>query len=284
MWRGSNAFYLAEPENSLAHFQKALSLYGQMEDKILGYESVCRAAISLLKEVEIPRGTGELIVYHAVSEVLEKTSDGLTHVRQPGFGASRLRTGCEWAKGFAPIVYSLNDGKKILDYGMAVGDSWTTEAFSYTFKPLKATRVVESDSETVSVIAGTFENCLKLKTVITPDPDDDGREQQKELNKINCGTKQAWFAPGVGPVKFMFDRADDVHEHIELAEYSVKNGNGDYFPISVGNRWVHRWCGVDERYVTKSCHEVAVQEGDKYYIDAYSYFSDSQEEYDALAQ
>ncbi|MDQ1316974.1 MAG: polymerase sigma factor [Candidatus Poribacteria bacterium] len=64
--------------------------------------------------------------------------------------------------------------------------------------------------------------------------------------------KQIWFAPGVGPVKFIFDTGDGVHIHIKLAEYEIKESpKSDYFPLSVGNKWTYRWCGIDERYVNK---------------------------------
>jgi hypothetical protein len=38
--------------------------------------------------------------------------------------------------------------------------------------------------------------------------------------KLEQATKQAWFAPGVGLVKFIFDTGKGVHIHMELAEYS----------------------------------------------------------------
>ena len=90
----------------------------------------------------------------------------------------------------------------------------------------------------------------------------------------------------MGPVKFIFDTGDGVHIHIELAKYSVKDGGSDYFPLSVGNRWIYRWCGIDERYVTKEYYEVAGERDRLCYIDhyAYAYFSGSKEEYDALGE
>ena len=64
----------------------------------------------------------------------------------------------------------------------------------------------------------------------------------------------------------------------------IKDGGSDYFPLSVGNKWIYRWCGIDERYATKSYYEVAGQKDDVFYLDnyTYTYFSGSKEEYDAL--
>ena len=167
------------------------------------------------------------------------------------------------------------------------GHKHTTEDFSFTFKPLIATRTIESNSESVKVIAGKFENCLKIRSVTKPSDDDDGSEHNKKLNQLFSGTKQIWFAPGVGPVKLIFDTGDGVHIHIELAEYEIKESQkSDYFPLSVGNKWTYRWCGIDERYVNKCYYEVAGNNGNIYYLDhyAYAYFSGSKEEYDSLAQ
>jgi predicted DNA-binding protein YlxM (UPF0122 family) len=284
MWRGADDFF-TESGKALTHFQKALKFYSQMREKDLGYESVCRAAVSLLKEVEASPGTDQLIECKAVSDVLERTPDRLDHIREPGFGRGHRRY--EWEAAFAPCLFhSLQDGGRMLNYDLSIDDNWMMEAFSYTFKPLKAMRSIESSSESVSIAAGEFASCLKVKTVITPSPDDDGPERKRKLNRINCGTKQAWFAQGVGPVKFIFDRTDGVHVHMELAEYSIEDEGDDYFPLSVGNRWIYHWPGLDERYIAKDHYEVAVQKDNVYYIDhyAYAYFSGSKEEYDALGK
>jgi len=57
--------------------------------------------------------------------------------------------------------------RKILDSGVSVGGAWSGNAFSNTAKPLKATVTVLSDTETVSVPAGTFAGCLLTEQVTT---------------------------------------------------------------------------------------------------------------------
>jgi len=184
------------------------------------------------------------------------------------------------------LVFFIKAGNKVVDNEICLDQKETFEDFSFTFKPLTMTRTVLSDSESIEVTAGKFENCLKIGIDVVPSPDDEGTERSKELNMIFCGAKQIWFAPSVGPVKFIFDRADGVHLDMELSEYYVKEGNSDYFPLSVGNKWLYRWCEADERYVTKCSYEVGYQDGSKYYLDnyAYAYFDGSQEEYDALGK
>ena len=287
MARGDIAL-LSGSQKATEYYQKSLNLCNQVGEE--DYASLCRAALALIKEVGNSPGTDKLIMCVTATEVVEKVSDSLIHIRQCGFFRHHfIRSGDEREKTFrASLFYELKAGDNILDYNIRVGDERTMEDFTYV-TPFKATRTVESDSETVKVNAGTFENCLKVKTVLTSDPDDDDTKRYKELIQGKCGarhveqTKQAWFAPGVGPVRF-FDTALGVHVNMELTECSVKDGVEDYFPLSLGNRWVYRWCDVDERYVNKSSYEVTVQKDNRYYIDhyAYAYFSGSKEEYDTL--
>jgi len=130
---------------------------------------------------------------------------------------------------------------------------------------------VESDSATIEVKAGKFANCLKLKTVITPSSDSHRPAQDQRFSFSLSGTKQSWFAPGVGPVKLVLDMANGTHIETDLAEYSVKDGEQDYFPLSVGNEWTYHWAGLDEQYVTRDCYRIAAREGNTYYLDHYGY-------------
>ena len=67
---------------------------------------------------------------------------------------------------------------------------------------------------------------------------------------------------------------------IELAKYSIQDGDGDYFPLAVGNWWEYRPVGVDERYVTKDRFEVIDREENTYFIShyQYAYFLGTEEE------
>jgi tetratricopeptide (TPR) repeat protein len=278
---------------ALEYYQKALELYEKSESEKTAYRSVCRSAISLLNEVGKYPGIDNLIEFRMLADEIEKTSEGIIFLNEPGFGICKRRTDYVWEKAFVSLLFLIKTGDKILDYFSKIGDKQTMEEFSFTFKPLIATRFVESDSEILTVIAGKFDNCIKIKGEVRLSPDDKYAEDSEyikgmgKLNQIYCGIKQIWFAPGVGPVKFIFDTGDDVHIHIELAEYEIKESQkSDYFPLSVGNKWTYRSCGIDERYVNKIYYEVAGNNGNIYYLDhyAYAYFSGSKDEYDNLSQ
>lgn len=279
--RANNAVCEKKVDKALALYKKTL----EMSDGCgkWDYSSVCRSAIKLINEVGDTPEFSKLIIFRAISDILEKNDSGIMHVGEPGFGTSRYN---KWEEAMVTgyVIFFIKAGNKLIDKKICLGQKETFEEFSFTYKPLVITRTVLGDSESIEVTAGKFENCLKIAIDIVPSPDDEGTERSKELNLIFCGTKQIWYAPGVGPIKFIFDRADGVHLDMELSEYHIEDGNSDYFPLEVGNKWLYRWCGIDERYVTKCSYEVGYQDGNKYYLDhyAYAYFNGSQEEYDAL--
>jgi hypothetical protein len=171
----------------------------------------------------------------------------------------------------------------MLDFTRKVGDTWSQEVFSYTFDPLVATATFESDSETVEVIAGKFTNCWKIK-IVTVQPEtkatDEHHQRQINLNKINCGTREMWYAPSVGLIKYRADQESGLQATIELAKYPIQNGDRDYFPLAIGNWWEYRPVGIDERYVTKDRFEVIDREENTYFIShyQYAYFCGTEEE------
>lgn len=270
IWTGA-ALAMEKPKEALPYFRQALDFLNQIEKDNLGYSSVCRAAIHMLEEAtNIP-----MVVFSATSEVLEKTPGKLVYIDRPNFNSqpgvirSRAR---ERDPLEAPImenlcdimmVYTIADDEKIIfDYALQVGDEKMAN---------NSTRVIESDSETVTTEAGEFSNCLKIKDAINHDAKD------------KFDTRQVWFAPGVGPVKIALDRADGIHLETELAEYFVRNGDNDYYPISLGNIWMYNCTSFDKRYIVRDYCKVGAQQGDVYYVDhgLYAYFRGSKEEYDA---
>ena len=73
-----------------------------------------------------------------------------------------------------------------------VGDSWQFEV-DFGTTHVKATLWVESITATVTVPAGTFSNCVKVR-------------QKGEINtgtSIKSDYKRYWLAPGIGPVKYV---------------------------------------------------------------------------------
>lgn len=104
--------------------------------------------------------------------------------------------------GFAPDKNSKDKFSAkyyIVKYPVKVGSAWTTTAFFSNYPKLMATSTVESVSESVTVPAGTFENCVKIKIDAAPDES----EQRSRIFSSGQTLVQAniWFAPKVGVVR-----------------------------------------------------------------------------------
>jgi len=71
-----------------------------------------------------------------------------------------------------------------------------------------------------------------------------------------------WFAPGVGLVKYRHDDSWGDSCTVHLLEYQIEdNGQEDYLPLSIGNRWKYErytdWCRTK---VTENYHIVAKED------------------------
>ena len=103
------------------------------------------------------------------------------------------------------------------------------------------------DGGTVSVRAGTFENCLKV--TFDWKPDDIGDYRDKLKKDFDCvwpyGTKIYYFAPNVGIVKHESIWDESLSLSCELAEYRSSATNGEYMPVYIGNRWVYEETTLD---------------------------------------
>lgn len=268
LWLGSDHFSVGEAAAAQPFFEQAQELFTGTEAHDMA--TVCWAALQVVAEAGESPGLGCLLSREATCEVLEKTATTVAFRAEPGFSTTttrmmRMEEGLQ--AGF-PLFYQVGQMRTILDLTKSVGDTWSADVFSYSFTPLKAVATVESNTETVAVPAGTFSGCLKMRLEIAESPDD---PEPKELNRTNCGIKQVWFAPGVGLVRFDFDRADGVPVRVELARYHVAAGGNDYLPLAVGNRWEYQPAGVDAAYVSKNVHEVRAQAGDVFYVGHYDY-------------
>jgi RNA polymerase sigma-70 factor (ECF subfamily) len=141
--------------------------------------------------------------------------------------------------------------------GCVWNDKW---AAGYTeeaqFGDDGVTRLEVTDGGTVTVPAGTFENCLKLTLTLERDTDDelyyfDGSKY------MYYGVKECWFAPGVGLVRYDCAWGDKLSARCELISYNIPMGGGAYFPVGIGNRWEYDEAGLTaEGYRAKKRMEI----------------------------
>jgi len=82
---------------------------------------------------------------------------------------------------------------------IAVGESWATTT-PFSRPPMSATSIVESVNESVTVPAGVFNGCLKIKVLASPGNSDFGKRFGVE--------GYMWFASGVGLVKATYQTSE----------------------------------------------------------------------------
>jgi hypothetical protein len=104
------------------------------------------------------------------------------------------------------------------------------------------------------------------------DLSNDAPEPLKQLNRqFLCGTRRAWYAPGVGLVQLHVQTAGRVEAWIQLKEFSVVGTGGDYLPLSIGNSWAYGWANVPAEYVARESYRVTAHEGKMWFVEHYGY-------------
>ncbi len=266
-------------EEGISHFQRAFDLLMEVgENSKWGVAS--HAAVNLLKHADRPLAElsfkGEmplfgLIFWGYVCQTFEKSSGTVVYHGSTGTQGSFVRSGrykdYSWTNKdevkdtFKATPFRFLPGMtKILDASFSVGDSWSTEV-PFGGDPMRMTVTIQSDSETVSVPAGEFSNCLKTMLVTSEEPED--------CEESRCGNREFTYAPGVGLVKSVFVRRDGNIGVAQLTSYEVSDGKGDYFPLALGNKWTYEWADKDGVFPTTDVYEVIEAKNDQYNISHY---------------
>jgi len=270
LWLGSQRMPAKEPAAGKPYYERALPMFE--EAKAHEWAAVCRAMLDVLAEVGEERFR-TLLGWAAASDGLRKEGGTVAFFSQPGSSGSTHSDEMPAGLLITSIFWQIARLPKFLDTSVAVGVSWSGDAFSYSFQPLQASAAVKSASERVTVPAGSFERCLLMEyeTKESGLPDD-GSERQRKLNrKFLCGTRRAWYAPGVGLVQLEVKSAAGTEGLIQLKEFSVTGGGDDYLPLAVGNWWTYGWANVPPEYVAKEFYRVLANEGDLWYLEHYHY-------------
>jgi hypothetical protein len=139
---------------------------------------------------------------------------------------------------------------KIIQFPIVVDNQWSGKVSDRGVANWIGKTTVESRTQIIPVPAGTFSNCLKLKTEITlaaggPSTD------------FMSGTRYMWFAPGVGLIKVEYYHGNGKVTKILLKEYEIGRmvDEGDYFPLNKGMEWRYEWHnGYYDSIVEEECY------------------------------
>ncbi len=257
-----------------ALFAQALPLYEQAGD--LNGATYCRAMLDVADElgpenlrVDFSPQQGfrqPIIGFFAGCDTFQAEAGVVSHVGETCY------IGYTWPEEFARsplkisrVFWQSSHLRKILDAGVPVGGGWSGNAFSFSDQPLKAVVTVLSDTETVTVPAGTFEGCLLTEQVTTEDGPAD--ERNAELR----GTVRAWYARDVGLVQLHVRHDDGLEATLQLQAYEAGEGSADFLPLAVGNRWEYGWAEVPAEYDAKEVYQVAAQRDGLWYVEHFAY-------------
>jgi len=274
--QGMTSFWIASlhladkrPADARPLLKKALALLDAAGSHELA--AVCRAALDLVRQVPARRFPS-LVENSATCVVLEKKGRAIGFHSEPGIGQSEL--------GDAPAIFSVGDvfhqiGQlhTFLDPAVPVGEGWSGDAFSYSYRPLHAAVTAKSDSESVTVPAGSFDNCLLTEQVTTEsDLPDDADDKKKDLSRRHCcGTRRAWFARGVGLVQLSVQRGDGLAATIQLQDFRVAGRPRTYLPLALGNSWTYGWADAPAHFTARDIHRVDARKGPLWYLAHHSY-------------
>jgi len=109
------------------------------------------------------------------------------------------------------------------------------------------------DGGTVTVKAGTFENCIKVTFDLAPP---NGVDYFKDFKYTHCGTKTYYYAPNVGIVKHDCIWGESLFSVCELTDYKSIATDGEYMPVYIGNRWIYDEKTIEAGYKAQIKYDI----------------------------
>jgi RNA polymerase sigma-70 factor (ECF subfamily) len=266
-WLGTQHMDSKQLNEARQCFEQAVDMFTQAGDQ--SRRTACLAALDLLS-VTADR-FASLIRYSAFCDILERKVDGIWFADQHGFDFSHQPGGGDVQ--ISSVFWQISTDRRMLDASVPVGEGWSGEGFSFSLQPVRVATTVRSRTESVTVPAGVFNNCLLLEKVTAEsDLPDDVPEQNKQWNRtFLCGTRQAWFAPGVGLVQLHVRTGNDREALIQLREFHTEKPTNDYFPLGVGNTWSYGWANIPEEYVAVETYKTVATEDERWFLEHVQY-------------
>lgn len=222
-WRGSRYFIKGRENTDTASLDKAKKDFIEAEKNFDRKDVYHAASVAGIKAADIEKNDIEkytLNSYGVAGERLLFNNGKLIFNSQPGFS----HTLSDHNRHDSIFYYiSCNFDRTFFDENLELGGKIIQSKGEHT-KSTGSTHTLISKNEKVSVLAGTFDDCMYIK-----------------LHGLFFGKTydaDVYYARGIGLVKAEFTEGDKV-ENYELCEYKINNGNAgsEYFPFAVGNVW-----------------------------------------------
>ncbi len=198
---------------------------------------------------------------------------GTHHGEDRIFGAKPLLyledlLGCIWDDRWTAGYREENGQKR---------DPWSEEK---TY-PLRFT---VDDGGTVTVPAGTFENCMRL-TLEYGTLEDIPENNFAGTGASILGRKEYWLAPGTGIIRFDCDWGHSFTSSLVLTSYQNPAHAQGYFPLAIGCKWEYDETVLTSLgYCAKWIARIPCGHGDNYLLlhSQEFYYRGSEAEYDAF--
>ena len=218
--KGALLFWRGRTLCGLERFDEARADFGEAERLIDPSDAYHANAVAALRTLDRladcanrNAGSGR---WGATGEGFLRDGTRLIFFNQPGFGIGRCSL--RFPKDFDSFAYFASVCRRTLfDTAMKPGDT-ITDGKNH------ASLTCVSKDERVRVKAGEFSGCLHMRT-------------EAELGWCGPYVLDAWYAPGIGPVKISVS-TEEAEEKCELTEVEIRGGEG-YMPFAVGNRWAY---------------------------------------------
>ena len=116
------------------------------------------------------------------------------------------------------LLHYLYVPEKLFANSFRAGDAWESVGW-YGGEKYDGTTTVITTEAMVTVNGHTFDNCVKIHTIITGS------------HPFGAGTRDAWFAPDIGLVKLIYNHNDGSITVAELITFSTPLKPQAYLPI-----------------------------------------------------
>jgi len=225
-------------KKAIPYYESAIKMNAELGDIIDG-QTVCEAEADLCRQAaeDLEKGIQAAYLYGEANMYRDESK-----IKR---GSSGYSTIGEWPIGIGhgtPIDHLGLLANINLHHKPKIGKTWT-DSKNLGVVSARGQSEIAGVNEKVTVPAGTFENCLLIRSEFVSSAENELvlETKRKAWEGYLAGTRLLWFAPGVGLVKCRYEHANGAVTNLHLLEYSIKEGNDDYIPLDVGNWWRHEW-------------------------------------------
>lgn len=256
------------PQQAREHFTHACNILPPRGcGQLFGWKEVCESLLALLDEID-DDAAARLMLFDATCGTAWEEDDQASFLEQPGLGWSRMIADAQGLR-LGSVLQQASLAGKMVPSSPEPSTEWSGHLNSWYFTTLRTKAAVKSMKKSVAVPAGEFDGCLLVEYVTKPQDLPEATHVRRATDYY-CGSRLAWFAPGVGLVQLQAHAGNGTEALIQLQEFSVADSEA-HFPLAVGNTWTYGWAGTPDRYAARETYRVIGGEDGRWYVSHYRY-------------